>query len=93
MPDQAPYPTKTRLALLRTVANHQVITDVTADIHLVWLFPDAPTSWFHRERVNARIAELEKAGWVECGPDLTWSVTDAGRQVLADARREERRRG
>lgn len=81
------YPTKTRLALLRQVANSQVITDISPeadDQDVIWLFPDAPTSWQWRTRVTARIREMEHAGWVTEGDHIgaTWYPTDTGYDVL-----------
>lgn len=79
------YPTPTRLRLLTEIANGQVLTDITRedDQDVILLFPDAPTSWQDRVKVTARVRELERAGWAEeflLGP--TWSLTDAGREVL-----------
>lgn len=78
------YPTKTRLALLRQIANSQVMTDLTHDGDgpaPILLFPDAPTSWQDRVKVSARVDEMERAGWVrdELG---TWIPTEAGYAVL-----------
>lgn len=83
------YPTPTRLRLLAEIVNGQVLTDITRDDDqdVIWLFPDAPTSWQDRVKVTARVRELEAAGWVEefiLGP--TWQPTSAGRDVL-EARR------
>jgi len=80
------YPTKTRLALLRQVANSLVQSGYADD---VLLFPDAPTSWEYSRKVTARIEELERAGWVtELHPDhpgCWWVPTEAGYAVLAAA--------
>lgn len=82
------HPTKTRIQLLRDIANGQVLTDITAepeDGDVIWLFPDAPTTWQNRTRVTARVQELERAGWVEQQPNgMDWDLTDAGRKVLAE---------
>jgi hypothetical protein len=79
------YPTKARLALLRDIANGQVLTDITADDDVVLLFPDAPTSWQDRRRVTVRVRELEQAGWAETDPaGVTWQLTDAGLLVCAE---------
>jgi hypothetical protein len=80
------YPTKTRLALLRQVANSQVMTDPTAEHHHVVLFPDAPDVWANRVTVTARIDELERAGWVvDNEAEVFWHPTEAGLAVLAAA--------
>lgn len=84
------FPTKTRLALLRQVANSQVVTDIVLDVDdqdVIWLFPDAPTSWQDHIRVTARIREMEHAGWVTTvdGVGMSWYPTDAGYAVLAEA--------
>lgn len=84
------YPTPTRLALLRQVANGQVCTDFMASIDteggddVIVLFPDAPTAWSDRRRVTARIREMEAAGWVRELTGGDWFLTDAG-QALLDA--------
>ena len=88
------YPTKTRLALLRQVANSQVQAqyfDETQafDEPRAVLFPDAPTSWQDRRIVTARMRELERAGWVRepaLGDFGTYQVTDEGRKILEDNR-------
>ena len=76
------FPTKTRVELLRQVANSQVLTDLTVDEFTVWLFPDAPTSWQDRVKVTARIRELDGAGWIAENAVGDWLVTDGGRAVL-----------
>jgi len=82
------YPTKTRLALLRQVANSQVATG--DDGHEVFAWPDAPTSWQDRVKVTARMDELVRAGWVTTdeadGPGVWWLLTDDGRKILEDNR-------
>ena len=88
------YPTKTRLALLRQVANSQVQAqyfDETQafDEPRALLFPDVPTSWQDPRLVTARMRELQRAGWVrepELGDFGTWQVTDEGRKILEDNR-------
>lgn len=80
------YPTKTRLALVRAVANGQVATDVTADDDLIWLYPNYPTEHDTRRRVTHDVRELERAGWVEEDQaGVFWRLTGAGRAVLANA--------
>lgn len=79
------FPTPTRLRLLAQIDNGQVLTDITRDDDqdVIWLFPDAPTSWWDRRKVTAQVRELEAAGWVEeFMPGGTWRLTDAGRDVL-----------
>jgi hypothetical protein len=77
------------LALLRAVANSQVMTQAFDETQVfdpprVLLFPDAPTSWQDSRIVTARVRELERAGWV-AEEFVTWVLTDAGRKVLDDA--------
>lgn len=81
MPDL--YPTKTRLALLRDIRDGHVIEGpVEPWAGDVWNTARAETGDQAR-KVTARVHELEDAGWVECGGDLTtWSLTAAGRAVL-----------
>lgn len=81
------FPTKTRLALMRAVAAGHVLqlpdeergdlaTFDTTDAEI-----GAPA-----RRVNARAAELERAGWVRLmADDVTYRLTDAGRAVLDGA--------
>jgi hypothetical protein len=86
MPDL--YPTKCRLALLRAVDTGDVVEGITED-HLVggavahtFLLdePDEP------RKVDARVKEAERAGWVELDKTgVNWRLTDAGQAVLADA--------
>lgn len=79
------YPTPTRLALLRDVANGQVMTDITRNEDVILLFPNAPTEWQTRQGVTSRVRELERVGWVEEDYDdghWEWQVTAAGRAVL-----------
>lgn len=83
------YPTKTRLALLKDIAYGRVLTDISRDDDqdVILLFPNAPSEWNSRVRVTVRVRELEQAGWAEefiLGP--TWSLTEAGRDVLEAAR-------
>lgn len=90
------HPTPTRLALLRDVRDGKVFTHVIergdeGAEYVAYLFPDAPTSWQDRQRVDARMVELERAGWVdeawedESKADGEWWLTDAGRVVLDGA--------
>jgi hypothetical protein len=77
------HPTKTRLSLLADIANSLVLTDITTDSDVILLFPYAPTEWQTRERVTARVRELEKAGWVEQDEaGVNWQPTAYGRQLL-----------
>jgi hypothetical protein len=81
----APYPTKTRIALLRAVADGEV-----------WRYRNEQDylSEPHR-KVTARMAELTAADWVELVEPRSkiarelryrqWRLTDAGRAVLARA--------
>lgn len=80
------YPTKTRLALLREVAAHNVCdgslhSDDRHEGHAL-LVPE-----MHDEpirRVTAAIAEMQAAGWVELVDEdpAIWRLTAAGRAVL-----------
>lgn len=70
------HPTPTRLALLRDVAHWHVYRRRGVDY-------DSATD----RTVTARMAELERAGWVELGGEreldrLLWRLTPAGRAVL-----------
>lgn len=69
------YPTKTRLALLRDVADGRVKRRFGVDID----------TWTDRT-VTFRMEELERAGWVELGEFVgrsqQWQITPAGRAVL-----------
>lgn len=62
------HPTSSRLALLRNVAARRVFRDVAHDDYIS-----------AERKVNARIAEMERAGWValDAGKDAdgtsTWS--------------------
>lgn len=66
------YPTKTRLALLRAVAERNVIRDGQHDL-------DRSAEY---RIVDARMGEMNRAGWVQL-VDGSWSLTDTGRTVLA----------
>lgn len=81
------FATKTRLKLLAEVAAGRVMTDTTAADDVIWLCPNAPTDWETRERVTARVRELEAAGWVEQPHPVDWRLTLAGWTVLWEARR------
>lgn len=82
------YPTKTRLALLRGVAASQVQTARDGPTSCVLWFMDAPESWTYSRNVTARMAELQRAGWVvesePAGPGAWWLLTDAGRKLLEE---------
>jgi len=69
------YPTPTRLALLRRVAEGQI----------VWLAGGISRDERDGSRVTARVAEMERAGWItrDFGPWRRWKLTDTGRAVLA----------
>lgn len=70
-------PTKTRRALLTEIGNGDVFRDAIGDSYI----SGGP-------KVTARVAELEKAGWVllsdaQPGRQTTkWQLTDAGREWL-----------
>ena len=79
------FPTPTRLALLREVASGRVFRDGLGDDYITG-----------GAKVNARIAELDRAGWVELdttpGPLSAphwalphWILTPAGRDLLDSA--------
>lgn len=69
------FPTKTRLALLRDVADGKV-RSVGA---LIWLHLDDGS----RAGVSVAVREMKSAGWVKCpGGQDTWEPTDKGRAVL-----------
>ena len=80
---EALYPTPTRLALLRQVANSQV---QSGDSDGVLLYPDAPDAWDNPQTVTARIYEMERSGWaVEANPGHPgswWTPTVDGYAVL-----------
>lgn len=84
------YPTPTRLRLLDQIANSQVATDITEDGDVIWLWPDAPTSWQDRVKVTARVRELETAGWAEQSHGMWWIPTDTGYAVLRKSRETTR---
>lgn len=73
------HPTKTRLALLQAVADHDV-----------WKIADGESvqlgAGFDSVRVTAAIAEQERAGWVTLHDVGRWELTAAGRAVLDGAR-------
>jgi hypothetical protein len=87
------YPTKTRLGLLRAAGRGEVSwyppVNPARRGESFWSYPDG-SQW----RVDARMAELEAAGWVELGAkgghgELApryWRLTEAGRKVLEEAR-------
>jgi hypothetical protein len=86
------YPTKTRLALLRDVAGEHITRNYFAD-------GERDTDG-DGDKVTARIAEAEKAGWVHLDDKVWttinvfdggwwtlryWRLTDAGRALLDGA--------
>ena len=77
------YPTKTRLALLQAVADGAVLEGITPDTEgHTWLtFDDGDKP----VKVNARIDEVEKAGWVYINEPPFWKLTELGREVLEAA--------
>lgn len=79
------YPTKTRLALLERVAQGDVLEGITDNTEGETWLTDMDGSV--PQKVTARIAELERAGWVRLpdDPPVVWRLTDAGRAVLAAA--------
>jgi hypothetical protein len=79
------YPTPTRVNLLRDVDEGRVFTDVTAEHDRVVLVPNAPTEWQTQRLVTVRMAEVERAGWVEEYDAAMWRLTDKGREILAGA--------
>lgn len=74
------HPTKSRLELLTAVAAGEVSRGIFDDL-------------LDGRRVNHRIDELERVGWIAVadgatalnGTALVWSLTDAGRKVLLEA--------
>lgn len=93
------YPTPTRLALLRAVDAGEVTRS--------WSLRMEPVDRRTGQRVNARamfstscsarMAELARAGWVTYPPmrfgggSVPWTLTDAGRAVLAEGSTDEHR--
>lgn len=80
------YPTKTRIALLRAVEDGKV-TWWPEGTPGPWSSLDPGTGW---RKVDSRINELEAAGWAAkpsapIGGRHVWQLTDAGREVLAQA--------
>jgi hypothetical protein len=81
------HPTPSRLALLQAISDgdvqreYPILPDPEVD---VWLGAG-------RRTVTARVAELEREGWVKLGQPLhphhkatrPWLVTPAGRMILA----------
>lgn len=78
------YPTKTRLALLREVADGRIMLGAGGIAY------GGPCySVVTGRTVTARIAEMFHAGWVEPAEGTEggyWSLTDAGRAVLDGAK-------
>jgi hypothetical protein len=73
------YPTPSRLKLLRAIADGQVWRDN-------W-FPYGDFEVGAGRRVNSRIAEMQRAGWVYLGSEpgmgaTHWHLTEAGQQIL-----------
>lgn len=79
------YPTKTRLGLLRDIAEDRVFTDVTAEHARIVFAPNAPDEWQTQQTVTSRVEELEREGWIEEHGCSSWRLTDAGREVLDGA--------
>lgn len=82
------YPTKTRLALLRQVANNQVMVDLTTEDgeFRVVLFPNAPDEYQTQQTVTARIDEMESEGWIRVDrAGVYYLLTDAGCRILEEA--------
>jgi hypothetical protein len=77
------YPTKTRRALLRDVADGLIVAEgaeVYRDERLAGFY-DPLTA--ERTKVTARIREMEgTVGWVAVFSDRVYRLTDAGRAVL-----------
>ena len=74
------YPTKTRLALLRSIADGRVTADWDSRGDTAW------TDERSGRVVTSRVREMSRAGWVVIASivdDL--SLTDAGREVLRGA--------
>lgn len=69
------YPTKTRRNLLRAVDNHRV---VAANGIVLW-----HTDGGYNQRCEAKIRELEQAGWVRGAESGVYELTEDGRGVLA----------
>jgi hypothetical protein len=70
------HPTKTRLALLGEVDAGRVFRDRIGNSYISG-----------DRKVTAAIAEMAAAGWVTIPEDVDlpyWSLTDAGRAILAD---------
>jgi hypothetical protein len=72
------YPTLTRRKLLRAVEHHRV---VAANGVVLW-----HTDGGYSHRCDAKIRELEAAGWVLLGVGGVYELTDDGRAVLDGAR-------
>lgn len=74
----APYPTKTRLDLLRAVDYRRVFTANGITVRR--------TEARLNRRCDAVVRELEAAGWVRLGDAGTYELTEVGRDVLDGAR-------
>lgn len=73
------HPTPTRIALLRSIRDDNVIGEVGRD-----------EIWEVGYIVTSRVRDMAKAGWCEPitrddGELIDWRLTDAGRAVLAAA--------
>ena len=74
-----PYPTPTRLRLLRSVSRTDEVYAEAGHVR------DSRTG----HKITVRVAELERAGWVQQVPHTylsgrtSYALTDAGRAVLA----------
>jgi hypothetical protein len=72
------YPTRTRLALLQAISDHEV-----------WRLTLGPTEyWWLGSRVTARCLQFMRVGWVKFenpeldDPQLYLALTDLGRSIL-----------
>lgn len=77
--------TETRVSLLARVEQGDVLEGITdeteGDTWLTDMDGSAP------EKVTARMAEMEQAGWVEISNNqVVWQLTDFGRAVLRGSR-------
>lgn len=95
MAEHALFPTKTRLALLRDVADSATRV---YDEHswsgkpvVAWLEWRTEARNVRRSRVTARVRELRNAGWIRTRPgdvglhQQDYELTDEGRKVLDEA--------
>lgn len=79
------HPTPTRLELLDAVRRGDVFEGLTEQFEgHTWDTTDA--EYGHEAvKVDARIRELEQAGWVALpdDPPVVWQLTELGEQILA----------